>query len=102
MYNNKDLELVLVGGGDYDSEIRKLAAKHSSWLKLFDRTESVEVLKAFYEEADILMPSKYETFGLVYKAMSQGLPIFSKVKVLMVFLKLERLDFQSSLVILRT
>jgi glycosyltransferase involved in cell wall biosynthesis len=79
MYNNsKDLELVLVGGGgDYDSEIRKLAAKHSSWLKLFDRTESVEVLKAFYEEADIfLMPSKYETFGLVYiEAMSQGLPI---------------------------
>jgi glycosyltransferase involved in cell wall biosynthesis len=78
MYNNKDLELVLVGGGDYDSEIRKLAAKHSSWLKPFDRTESVEVLKAFYEEADILMPSKYETFGLVYKAMSQGLPIFRR------------------------
>jgi len=79
IYNTgSDIEFVLVGGGgDYDVEIRNLAAKHSNWIKLVERTNDINVLKKIYEKSDIfLMPSKYETFGLVYiEAMSQGLPI---------------------------
>lgn len=74
----KNIEFVLVGGGgDYNTEIRKLVVQHSNWIKLVERTNSLEELKGIYESADIfLMPSKYETFGLVYiEAMSQGLPI---------------------------
>jgi glycosyltransferase involved in cell wall biosynthesis len=76
--DNKNIELILVGGGgDYDAAIRILAAKYSNWIKLIERTNKLEKLKEIYEKADIfLMPSKYETFGLVYiEAMSQGLPI---------------------------
>jgi glycosyltransferase involved in cell wall biosynthesis len=79
MYDEgKNIEFVLVGGGgDYDTAIKKLAAKHSNWIKLVERTNDIEDLKKIYETSDIfLMPSKYETFGLVYiEAMSQGLPI---------------------------
>lgn len=74
----KNIEFVLVGGGgDYNTEIRKLVVQHSNWIKLVERTSSLDELKKVYESADIfIMPSKYETFGLVYiEAMSQGLPI---------------------------
>lgn len=74
----KNIQFVLVGGdGDYNTEIRKLVVKHSNWIKLVERTNSLDELKKVYESADIfIMPSKYETFGLVYiEAMSQGLPI---------------------------
>ncbi len=74
----KNIEFVLVGGGgDYNTEIRKLVVQHSNWIKLVERTNNLEELKGIYESADIfIMPSKYETFGLVYiEAMSQGLPI---------------------------
>ena len=74
----KNIEFILVGGGgDYNTEIRKLILKHSNWIKLVERTNNLEELKRIYESADIfIMPSKYETFGLVYiEAMSQGLPI---------------------------
>lgn len=74
----KNIEFVLVGGGgDYDEEIRKLASEHPKWIKLIERTNNLEDLKEIFRKGDIfLMPSKYETFGLVYiEAMSQGLPI---------------------------
>ncbi|MCF0147278.1 MAG: glycosyltransferase family 4 protein [Clostridium sp.] len=43
----------------------------------FNDKASKEELKNYYDNSDILiMPSKYETFGLVYpEAMSRGLPI---------------------------
>jgi glycosyltransferase involved in cell wall biosynthesis len=74
----KNIEFILVGGGgDYNTEIRKLVVQHSNWIKIVERTNSLDELKKVYESADIfVMPSKYETFGLVYiEAMSQGLPI---------------------------
>jgi glycosyltransferase involved in cell wall biosynthesis len=74
----KNIQFVIVGGGgNYDTEIRKLVVKHSNWIKIVERTNNLEELREIYKSADIfIMPSKYETFGLVYiEAMSQGLPI---------------------------
>jgi glycosyltransferase involved in cell wall biosynthesis len=76
--NGKKIEFTLVGGGgNYDATIRKFVRNNSNWITLFDRTNNIQELKAIYESCDVfLMPSKYETFGLVYvEAMSQGLPI---------------------------
>lgn len=66
-----------MGGGNYDTEIRKQVAKHSNWIKIVERTSNLDELRDIYKSADIfIMPSKYETFGLVYiEAMTQGLPI---------------------------
>jgi glycosyltransferase involved in cell wall biosynthesis len=75
---NNNIEFVLIGGGgDYDSQIRKLVVQNSNWIKILERTNSLVALKEIYRQADIfLMPSKYETFGLVYiEAMSQGMPV---------------------------
>ena len=76
------LKLQIVGGGgDYDAVIRKLASRYTNWIELVDRISDIEKLKSIYRNADIfVMPSKYETFGLVYiEAMSQGMPvIYSK------------------------
>lgn len=76
------LKLQIVGGGgDYDVAIRKLASQHTDWIELIDRVRDIEKLKLIYRNADIfVMPSKYETFGLVYiEAMTQGMPvIYSK------------------------
>lgn len=75
---NNNIEFVLIGGGgDYDSQIRKLVVQNSNWIKILERTNSLVALKEIYRQADIfLMPSKYETFGLVYiEAMSQGIPV---------------------------
>lgn len=74
----KNIEFVVVGGGgDFDLRIKKLVDKHSNWIKFIERTTSLEKLAEIYKKSDIfLMPSKLETFGLVYiEAMSQGLPV---------------------------
>jgi len=69
---------IIVGGrGDYEYKIKKLAKKNQDIVEIYDRIEEKEKLLNIYRKADIfVMPSHYETFGLVYiEAMSQGLPI---------------------------
>ncbi|WP_111931011.1 glycosyltransferase family 4 protein [Clostridium tertium] len=65
----------IVGDGD---EKKNLIDKYKSleYVKFYDKA-SKENLKEYYDDSDIfIMPSKYETFGLVYpEAMSRGLPI---------------------------
>lgn len=65
----------IVGDG---TEKEKLIKKYSNlnYVK-FNNKASKEELKKYYDNSDILiMPSKYETFGLVYpEAMSRGIPI---------------------------
>jgi glycosyltransferase involved in cell wall biosynthesis len=68
---------IVGGGGNYDAKIRKLASKYSNFITLIERTNSKEELLSLYRKSDFfIMPSKFETFGLVYiEALSQGLPI---------------------------
>lgn len=67
---------ILGGGGSDEKKIRKLSTMHD-WINLYSKTNNKEVIKEVYRKSHIFcMPSKYETFGLVYiEALSQGLPI---------------------------
>jgi L-malate glycosyltransferase len=73
----KDISFNIIGGGgDDEDKIRQLAAENN-WIHLYPRTNNQDELKEIYRKSHIFcMPSKYETFGLVYiEALSQGLPI---------------------------
>lgn len=65
----------IIGDGN---EKKNLIIKYKSleYVKFFDKVNK-EKLKEYYDDSNIfIMPSKYETFGLVYpEAMSRGLPI---------------------------
>jgi len=67
--------------GNNEYKIKKLAKINKDIIKIHDRIEEKEKLLDMYRKSNIfIMPSKNETFGLVYgEAMSQGLPvIYSK------------------------
>ena len=72
-----DVELNLVGGGGSNhKKILKVITKNS-WISYHGQINNKKRLKNIYNQNDFfLMPSKRETFGLVYiEALSQGLPI---------------------------
>jgi glycosyltransferase involved in cell wall biosynthesis len=73
-----NVNFIIVGGrGDYEYKIKKLAKINQDIIEIYDHIEEKEKLLNMYRKSDIfVMPSHYETFGLVYvEAMSQGLPI---------------------------
>ncbi len=67
---------ILGGGGSDESKIINLSKIHD-WINLYSKTNNKDEIKEVYRKSHIFcMPSKYETFGLVYiEALSQGLPI---------------------------
>jgi glycosyltransferase involved in cell wall biosynthesis len=77
-----NIKLFIVGGNGKDEyKIRELAKENESIIEIYNRIREKEKLLDMYKKADIfIMPSRNETFGLVYiEAMSQGLPvIYSK------------------------
>lgn len=79
---NFDLEFNIVGsGGEYEEKIKALIKENESWINYHGRIHDLEKLKSIYNASHIfVMPSKTETFGLVYiEALSQGLPsIYTK------------------------
>lgn len=68
---------IIGGGGDNHRNILKLINLNSSWINYIPRTNEKDILKHAFQQSDLFcMPSKYETFGLVYiEAMTQGLPV---------------------------
>ena len=68
---------IVGGGGNNESKIKRLAKANKDIIEIHDRIEERGKLLEVYRKSDIfIMPSRYETFGLVYgEAMSQGLPI---------------------------
>lgn len=73
-----DIKLQLIGGGGSEQEkIKKLIKIHSDTLSYKDKISNKEVLCKYYQSNYIFaMPSKHETFGLVYiEALLQGLPV---------------------------
>ena len=65
------------GGGDDEHHVRTLMEKHSDCICYHGKITDLEEMKKLYRANHILtMPSKSETFGLVYvEAMSQGLSV---------------------------
>lgn len=68
---------IVGGGGNYNKKILNFGKKYPNWITCISRTNDKNELLNIYRNSDIFcMPSRYETFGLVYlEALSQGLPI---------------------------
>jgi glycosyltransferase involved in cell wall biosynthesis len=74
---NDKVTLNLVGGGGSNHKKVMRLVKENSWIVYHGKIFNKKELKKLYLQNDFfLMPSKFETFGLVYiEALSQGLPI---------------------------
>jgi glycosyltransferase involved in cell wall biosynthesis len=68
---------IVGGGGNNESKVKRLAKANEDVIKIHDRIQDRAKLLNIYRKSNIfIMPSLYETFGLVYiEAMSQGLPL---------------------------
>jgi len=73
--NNYILRIV-GGGGDNEQKIKKIASKNPNGVELYPKANKEELIKHYQDSHIFVMPSFYETFGLVYiEAMTQGLPV---------------------------
>ncbi|MEJ5051890.1 glycosyltransferase [Chryseobacterium culicis] len=71
------IKLTLIGGGGNDEKRILDSIKNDHSFEFVGKVDSLPVLKSYYERSDFFtMPSKAETFGLVYiEALLQGLPV---------------------------
>jgi glycosyltransferase involved in cell wall biosynthesis len=72
---------IVGGGGNNESKILQIASNEKDWINIHPRINNKNMMLNHYRANDIfIMPSIYETFGVVYiEALSQGLPvIYSK------------------------
>jgi len=75
---SKKIMLHLVGGGGKDeAEVLKLVEKHAELFVYHGRVYDKAAMQCIFKNCDVFaMPSRNETFGLVYiEALLQGLPI---------------------------
>ncbi len=73
-----DLHLDVAGdGGDNEQQVLALMKQHPDWITYHGRITDLEKMRSLYRANSIfVMPSKSETFGLVYiEALSQGLSV---------------------------
>jgi glycosyltransferase involved in cell wall biosynthesis len=73
-----DLHFDVAGdGGDNEKQVIHLMRQHSDWITYHGKITDLEEMEKLYRSNGIfVMPSKSETFGLVYlEALSQGLSI---------------------------
>ncbi len=71
-----ELEFNIIGTGKSIKKINKLIADNRDYIKTHGQKTKEELIE-FYRKSDIfVMPSKTETFGLVYvEALTQGVPV---------------------------
>ena len=73
-----DLHLDVAGdGGDNEQHVLALMKQHADWITYHGRITDLEEMRLLYRANSVfVMPSKSETFGLVYiEALSQGLSV---------------------------
>ncbi len=67
---------IVGGGGNNEQKIKKIAFNNPNSIELYPKVKKEELLKHYQQSHIFVMPSFYETFGLVYiEAMTQGLPV---------------------------
>ncbi len=70
--------LDIVGNGPQFSKLKKLEnkAEYKNKITLYGFMEKEDIINLYRKNDIFIMPSKYETFGLVYiEAITQGLPV---------------------------
>lgn len=68
--------LTIVGDGKDKAIVLKYVAKYPTFIKYKGKLNANQLLSCYRENDIFIMPSKFETFGLVYvEAMTQGLPL---------------------------
>ena len=73
-----DLHLDVAGdGGDNEQQVLALMTQHADWITYHGKITDMEEMRLLYRANSVfVMPSKSETFGLVYiEALSQGLSV---------------------------
>ena len=71
-----DAKLNIVGDGPLRKKVEQWSSKYSEFVKYHGQLNKEQLLNMYSENDIYIMPSKGETFGLVYiEAISQGLPI---------------------------
>lgn len=71
-----DAKLDIVGDGPLRKRVEEWNEKYCEFIKYHGQLDKEELMKLYSENDIYIMPSKGETFGLVYiEAISQGLPI---------------------------
>lgn len=73
-----DLHLDVAGdGGDNEQQVLALMKQHADWITYHGKITDLEEMRSLYRANSVfVMPSKSETFGLVYiEALSQGLSV---------------------------
>ena len=73
-----DLHLDVAGdGGDNEQQVLALMKQHTDWITYHGKITDLEEMRMLYRANSVfVMPSKSETFGLVYiEALSQGLTV---------------------------
>lgn len=71
-----DIEFNIVGNGSYENKIKKIVSKNRQYIKMHGYLNKEEIIKIYRNSDIFIMPSKKETFGLVYvEALTQGLPV---------------------------
>ena len=77
---NKNITLTIIGGGNYEDTLHQLANKSTAQDRItFTGWLSNQETKSRLSEADIfILPSKYDSFGMVYiEALSEGVPVIA-------------------------
>lgn len=71
-----DASLDIVGDGPTREQVERWSKEYSEFIKYHGQLNKEEILKLYGKSDIFIMPSKGETFGLVYiEAISQGVPI---------------------------
>ena len=73
-----DLHLDVAGdGGDNEQQVLAMMKQHADWITYHGKITDLEQMRLLYRANSVfVMPSKSETFGLVYiEALSQGLSV---------------------------
>jgi glycosyltransferase involved in cell wall biosynthesis len=78
--SSEGLRLTIIGGGPYEKELRRLVTQKKVGERVsFLGWQDSESVRAYLSRADLfVLPSKYDSFGMVYlEALREGIPVIA-------------------------